>query len=163
MSFHEEDDFEQGENSQVYRKLVSELRKGDFVILKSNPCKILQIMILKTGKEGYIKAQIYGLDIFTHKKYNEIILTTEKIDCPFVTKLEFAVVDVQDDICSYIDEEGNVLEINLPGKDEQELVDRLIEGVESCDQAEDGKACYIVVWRVMGEEKIIDFSIKIDE
>ena len=165
MSHHHDDHFEQRDESEaihVYPRRVGALKKGEYAILKTKPCKIIKIMVSKNGKHGHAKAVIFGADIFTGKKYEDIHPTSHNIDCPFVKKEDFAVVDIQDDeICSYMDEEGEILEISLP--EDEEFVDGLVEAVESCDEADDDKACYIVILRAMGREKIVDYSIKIDK
>lgn len=41
---------------------ASSLRKGGVVMLKGNPCKIVNVM---TGKQGHAKVNFVGVDIFT--------------------------------------------------------------------------------------------------
>jgi translation elongation factor IF5A len=70
----------------------------------------------KTGKHGHAKCNFMALDIFTGKKYEDIIPSTHNADVPFVKSKEYSLVDIsEDDFVSLMDEDGNVREdVKLP-------------------------------------------------
>lgn len=48
-------------------------------MIKGNPCKIIFHVTSKPGKTGLPKASVVGIDIFTNKKYENIIRLSEKV------------------------------------------------------------------------------------
>ena len=92
-------------------KKAGAVRKGNHVLLKGNPCKVIEVTTSKTGKHGHAKAKITGLDIFTGKKYVDICPTSHNMLEPIVTKVEWSVIDVSDP------ERGGDGRVSLMGED----------------------------------------------
>jgi len=63
-------DFEGGDAgaSSTFPLQCSALRKNGYVMIKSRPCKIVEMSTSKTGKHGHAKVHMVALDIFTGKK-----------------------------------------------------------------------------------------------
>jgi translation initiation factor 5A len=59
------------ENAQA-----SSVKKNGLIMLKGNPCKVVDYSSSKPGKHGAAKIKFTGIDIFTGKKYEEIISST---------------------------------------------------------------------------------------
>ncbi|KAK2158631.1 hypothetical protein LSH36_166g01039, partial [Paralvinella palmiformis] len=113
MAEHDDEQFEQASSgaSLFYPKQCSALRKNEFVILKGNPCKIVDMSTSKTGKHGHAKVHLVGLDIFTGKKYEDICPSTHSMNVPIVTRTEYQVVDVSNDgYVSIMDDNGELRE-----------------------------------------------------
>ena len=60
--------------------------------MKNRPCKIVDMSTSNTGKHGHAKVHLVGIDIFTGKKYEEIVPSTHEVDVPNVSRNEYKLV-----------------------------------------------------------------------
>lgn len=128
------------------------LKKGDYIVIKGHPCKIIDISVSKTGKHGHAKASITALDIFTKAKMDEQAPTTHNVSAPFVTTRNYTLLDIgKDGRLSLMDDESNTREdLNLP--DDQELAK------EIQDLFNDGKELMVIVVGAMGKEQVLSYK-----
>ena len=87
-----------------------------YMMIKGKPCKVLNISVSKTGKHGHAKCNFTATDIFTGKKYEDMIPSTHGTTVPIVTKTEWEVIDINEDgELTLMDEAGNQkTDLNLP-------------------------------------------------
>ena len=73
----EENEFATGDSGAAGIEKVSagSLKKGDLVMIKGKPCRVVSMATAKTGKHGSAKAMITGIDIFT----------AQKVECTYST------------------------------------------------------------------------------
>jgi translation initiation factor 5A len=104
----------------------------------------------KTGKHGHAKCNFTAIDIFTGKKYEDIIPSTHTAHVPNVVRKEYSLVDISaDGYTSLMDEEGNVREdVKLP--DYPDTFSREIQAA-----FESGKSYSVSVMSAMGHDQII--------
>ena len=123
--------------------------KNGHMMIKGFPCKVTEISVSKTGKHGHAKAHVFGLDIFTGKKYEDVFPTSHNVDAPVITKREVEVVSVEDGELSYMDDEGDIHEIKMP--EDEELATKIEELVD------DDKDITVTIIRAMDKEQIISY------
>jgi translation initiation factor 5A len=129
------------------------LHKGNLVMIKGHPCKVVSFSTAKTGKHGSAKAMITGIDIFSSNKYECTFSTGDTVDAPVCTRLEYNLINIEDDgFVTLLDDNGNTKEdLKLP-EDEwlKDVADKAKEIFE------DGtKECIVTVLSALGMEKII--------
>jgi len=86
------------------------------MVIKDKPCKVTAVSTSKTGKHGHAKCNFTALDIFTNKKYEDIIPATHNAHIPFVTRKDYDLLDITDDgFLSLMEESGDMREdVKLP-------------------------------------------------
>ena len=79
--------------------------------------QVEEITTSKTGKHGHAKANYYGYDIFTHKRYEDCEPTTHNVMVPVVTRTEYLLTDINEDDKT---ENGDVVTLMTEGGDQRE-------------------------------------------
>lgn len=127
-----------------------------FMCIKDHPCKVSAVSTSKTGKHGHAKCNFTAIDIFTGKKYEDIIPSTHTAHVPVVVRKELSLVDISEDgFCTLMDDEGNCREdVGLP--DYPENFAREIKAA-----FETGKSHTVTVLSAMGHDQIV--AIKEDQ
>ena len=110
--------FESGDAGSAGIEKVSagSLKKGDLVMIKGHPCKVVSFSTAKVGKHGSAKAMITGIDIFTSNKYECTFSTGDNVDAPLMKRIEYTLINIEDDgFVSLMDDNGNMKEdLKLP-------------------------------------------------
>lgn len=84
-------------------------------MIKGHPCKVLSISVSKTGKHGHAKCNFTATDIFTGKKYEDMIPSTHGTTVPIVNRTEWELIDIDGDEVTLMDEGGvQKTDLNLP-------------------------------------------------
>jgi translation initiation factor 5A len=85
-------------------------------MIKGRPCKVVSFSTAKTGKHGSAKAMVTGIDIFTASKYECTFSTSDNVDAPLQTKIEYTLINIDDEgFCSLMTENGDIKEdLKLP-------------------------------------------------
>jgi translation initiation factor 5A len=141
---------------------AGEVKKGSYLVMKGHPCKVIEVSISKTGKHGHAKANIFGLDVFTGKKYNEISPTSHNMTMPTMFRDEWQLTDIVDDrTMTLMNEAGTTKEdLDLPRDTSGNLTDlgaRLQDALATCPE---GKGVFCVVLKAMGMEQVVDYVVK---
>ena len=98
----------------TYPMIGSKVRKGGYLMIKGFPCKVTSISVSKTGKHGHAKAHVFGNDIFTGTKKEDVFPSSHNVNIPVVNKLEVDCVSLEDGVINYMNEEGDICETEFP-------------------------------------------------
>merc|ERR1712216_358574 len=137
------------------------IRKGEYVTIKGQPCRVLQIdrtaKAWKGPRGGCFQVHIIARGIFTGKKEDIFLPVTQKVTMPFVKRQECTVLDIG------IDGEMSLLtpecdtkdDVNLPtgAESDSELAKRIQTSFA------DGSMVVIIVLSACGREKVVECKI----
>jgi len=76
----------------------------------------------KTGKHGHAKCTFTGLDVFSGKKFEDVIPAHQNVDVPYVRRRDYTLLDIQDDgFVSLLDDSSGDTkdDLKLPDDNEQ--------------------------------------------
>jgi len=143
--------------STTYPMQCSALRRNGFVMIKNRPCKIVDMSTSKTEKHGHAKVHLTGIDVFSGKKYEDICPSTHNMDVPNVSRIEYTVIDINEDgFCTLMSDDGQTREdlaitdgCNPPTKEAARAMMEKLEPEQSILAA---------VWKACSEEVIKDLK-----
>jgi translation initiation factor 5A len=128
------------------------------MMIKGHPCKVLNISVSKTGKHGHAKCNFTATDIFTGKKYEDMIPSTHGTTVPIVNRSEWEVIDIDGDELTLMDEAGNQkTDLNLPTYPET-LADEIREAWSGGENS-----VMVTVQSAVDIEQIIGFKKEVHE
>uniref|UniRef100_A0A7S0QA61 Eukaryotic translation initiation factor 5A n=1 Tax=Coccolithus braarudii TaxID=221442 RepID=A0A7S0QA61_9EUKA len=152
MSTIDDYDFSKGNagSSLTTNSEAGQVRVGGYICMKEQyPCKVTAVSTSKTGKHGHAKCNFTAVDIFTGKKYEDIIPSTHTALIPVVVSKNYSLVDItEEDYLSLMDEEGNIREdVKLP-----EWPDNFAREIKAL--FESGKPQQVTVHNAMGKDQV---------
>ena len=132
---------------------TSRLKIGSLVMIKNFPCKVTEVSTAKTGKHGSAKVILKGKDIMTDKTYECTYHAGEMVDAPICKKVEYTLLDIQDETLQLLTEKGETKEdLCLPEAEHLKDVKKKI-----LDSFNDGEKQVIVqVLYCLGKQQIVD-------
>ncbi|CCD46093.1 hypothetical protein ACHAQE_005803 [Botrytis cinerea] len=134
--------------STTFPMQCSALRKNGHVVIKGRPCKIIDMSTSKTGKHGHAKVHLIATDIFTGKKLEELCPSTHNMDVPNVSRIEYQLLDIDDDFLSLMSEGGDTKDdVKLPDGEVGQKIRALFDS---------DKDTNVIVLTAMGEQLAID-------
>lgn len=156
MTSVEDYDFSSGDAgaSHVVNSEAGQIRVGGFIVIKDHPCKVSSVSTSKTGKHGHAKCNFVAIDIFTNKKYEDIIPATHNAHVPVVTRKDYLLVDIQDGFVTIMDMETDDLRSDVQLPQYPENYARELQ--QAFDQAQaDNKQLQVSLQTAMGIEQIM--------
>jgi translation initiation factor 5A len=106
---------------------VRGLKKGNYVVIDDEPCKIINMTSSKPGKHGAAKVRMDAASIFDNKKHSLLTSGSDKIEVPIINKQTHQVLSINGNIAQLMNTESyETLELEIP----EELTDTVVEGGE---------------------------------
>ena len=122
----------------------------------THPCKVVENKRSQPGKHGSAKYHVVGVDIFTHRKVEDIFVSGRLVKVPGVEKDELQVMSVDGEMVSAMSKDGTLhRDIQLPARD-QELTNKVMEGFAEGD-------VFISVLRCMGASAVVSCKVQLWE
>ncbi len=82
---------------------IREIKKGSFLIMDNEPCKVVEVQTSAPGKHGHAKARIDGFGIFDGSRHTAVMPTHSKCDIPLIDKKQAQVLAVQENKVQLMD------------------------------------------------------------
>ena len=149
-------------SSHTYPMEAGQIRKGGFIMIKGNPCKVSDVSTSKTGKHGHAKCHFVAQDIFTGKKMEDLVPASHTTSIPFVKKIELQCCGIDDEFVSLLTDTGEMREdIKLPKFLNQAPPDanEVSERIEKLLGEE--KDFLVIILCACGKEVIVDTKVMV--
>ncbi|KAL5999738.1 hypothetical protein ACLOJK_038023 [Asimina triloba] len=115
------------------------ISKNGYIVIKSRPCKVVEVSTSKTGKHGHAKC---------HFKLEDIVPSSHNCDVPHVNRTDYRLIDIaEDSFVSLLTENGQTKDDPRLPTDES-LLSHIKDGFG------EGKDLVVTVMSAMGEEQI---------
>eukprot|EP00331_Platyophrya_macrostoma_P012502 CAMPEP_0176431210 /NCGR_PEP_ID=MMETSP0127-20121128/14691_1 /TAXON_ID=938130 /ORGANISM="Platyophrya macrostoma, Strain WH" /LENGTH=159 /DNA_ID=CAMNT_0017813203 /DNA_START=48 /DNA_END=525 /DNA_ORIENTATION=+ len=149
MSSDDEIQVAQSNSTETYPMQAGALKKGGFICINNNACKVIELSVSKTGKHGHAKVSITATGIFDGRKAEDQAPTTHNVAVPFVKTETYSLLDIDNDgQLTLMDGEGaERTGVTLPT-----YPDGLAAQIKEAFEA--GKDLQVVVTSAMGIEQV---------
>jgi len=121
---------------------VGSLRKGGYIIVDDEPCRIVDITKSKPGKHGSAKARIVAIGVFDGVKRSLVKPVSANAEVPMIAKRSGQVFAVSSSGVQIMDLETYEY-LDAPFPEEEELKVKIVSGIE------------VEYWRILGRVKIV--------
>ena len=122
---------------------LGELKKGSYIVIDGEPCRIVEISRAKTGKHGSAKAHVVAIGVFSGQKKTMVAPVDTRVQVPVIEKrLAQVLADMGDTVQLMDMETFETFDVEKPTDDEQ-LAAKIKPGVN------------VEYWPIMGKPKII--------
>lgn len=143
----------------TYFQEAASIRKSDHVMIKDQPCRVMQITTSKIWKgpyRGCFQSQIIARGIFTGMKFEQAFPTAQHVTMPFVKCDEYQVLDIGNDgELSLMTATYDVkVDVNLPSLTDADH--KIAECIKTDFNI--GKTVLVTVQSACGTEKVIKYK-----
>lgn len=118
---------------------VRELKKGNYIVIDGEPCKIVDFTSSKPGKHGSAKVRIEGVNIFDGRKRPLLTSGSDKAEVPIILRQSHQVLSINGNMAQLMNTESfENIELPIP------------EGITLTEGAE------VMVMDAMGRKLIVE-------
>jgi translation initiation factor 5A len=106
---------------------IKDLKAGAYIMVDSEPCKVLSVIISKAGKHGSAKARIEAQGLFDNRKHVVLKPADADILAPIIEKKKAQIISIAENSVQLMDlEDYSIFEAIIP----DELKGKLQPGQE---------------------------------
>ncbi|MCE4620817.1 MAG: translation initiation factor IF-5A [Desulfurococcales archaeon] len=121
---------------------LGDLKKGSYIVIDGEPCRIVEISRAKTGKHGSAKAHVVAIGVFSGQKKTLVAPVDTRVQVPIIEKrIGQVIADLGDSIQIMDMETYDTLEVEKP--EDENLRSKLEPGAQ------------VEYWLIMGRAKIM--------
>ncbi len=120
---------------------VGSLRKGSYIMVDDEPCRIVDLTKSKPGKHGSAKARVVAVGVFDGAKRSFVKPVDANVEVPIIDKRSGQVFSVSSSGVQIMDLETYEY-IDAPFPEDEDLKAKLASGVE------------VEYWKILGRVKI---------
>ncbi len=121
---------------------LGDLKKGSYIVIDGEPCRIVEISRAKTGKHGSAKAHVVAIGVFSGQKKTLVAPVDTRVQVPIIEKrIGQVIADLGDSIQIMDMETYDTLEVEKP--EDESLRSKLEPGAQ------------VEYWLIMGRAKIM--------
>jgi len=114
---------------------VGSLKKGSFVVIDGEACRVVDLQVSRPGKHGHAKVRLTGVGLLDDKKRVVVMPGHDNIPVPIIEKKNAQVLSVSGSTANVMDVETyETFDLEIP----EELKDSCSEGM------------IILYWDIMG-------------
>ena len=118
------------------------LKVGSYVLIDSEPCRIVDYAKSKPGKHGSAKARVVAIGVFDSVKRTFVKPVDSQVDVPLIEKRGGQIISLLPNAVQIMDLENyEIFEASQP--EDEELKSKLASGVE------------VEYWRILNRTKIV--------
>jgi translation initiation factor 5A len=94
---------------------VRSLKKGNYIVIDKEPCKIINLSSSKPGKHGAAKVKIDATGLFDEKRHSLLTTGDNKAEVPIIERNPHQVLSVSGNMAQLMDMESyETIELPIP-------------------------------------------------
>ena len=106
---------------------VRGLKKGNYIVIDKEPCKIVDMTSSRPGKHGAAKVKIEAFGIFDNKKHSLLTTGDNKTEVPIIERNPHQVLSISGNMAQLMNMETyETIELPIP----EDMKDKVQEGSE---------------------------------
>jgi len=107
--------------------VIKSLKKGSFVLIDGDPCRVESISSGKSGKHGASKSRVEAIGLFDGRRRSIVKPSHDKVDVPIINKKRAQVLAISGNRAQLMDlSDYSMFELDIP----EELKGKLNSGGE---------------------------------
>ena len=100
---------------EVVKKVIKNLKKGDFVLIDNVPCKVESVSTSVSGKHGAAKTRVEAIGLFDKRRRSIVKPADEEVEVPLLLRKKAQVLAIIQDKVQLMDlETYETFELEIP-------------------------------------------------